>query len=180
MYGMMKLSSAQKRPPNPEPELMNNPEYGGWVAFGAGAWVRLHETLEAAGSRIESEVLCRLMDLTSSRAVVERVENRLGADGVRTEVRRENVYIPARIPTENVLENPEVARVREGVEEVEIGRKKVPCPWIETLRLQGNGVIRTRTWRSPEVPGGLARVETRTRGGTKAVRNLHVLEWRGE
>lgn len=81
----------------------------------------------------------------------ERVEET--PDGGEVSVSKRSWPAPADDPT-----------YREGDEVLEIAGRRVSCRWNErTVELQGRR-IRFRAWLSDQIPGGLARTETRVEG----------------
>jgi hypothetical protein len=64
----------------------------------------------------------------------------------------------------------------EGDEEIEVAGKKVKCRWVETTTEAGGNRIVSRVWMSKEVPGGMAKMESKTTGQVSSATTMIAIE----
>jgi len=152
-------------------EDVDNPDYKSWSKFKAGAMVKYKMVAEAGGTKTESEMSLKLVELTGEKAVVETAFL-FGGNALPGE----RNPIPARIKRVEPQTDP-APPTKEGEEELEMAGKKVKTRWVETTVEQAAAKAVRKVWMTTEIPGGLARSETRSRAGT--VTQVAV-EWRKE
>lgn len=116
-----------------------NQAYLGWAAFQPGAWVA-----KKYASTPDAEITEVLKSVTSTEAVVETRWSLPGMGVVRTAIEK----VPARI--KKAARGDAAVKISEEV--LTISGKQVRC------RVERGPAL--AIWHAPEIPGGLARLET--------------------
>lgn len=124
-----------------------HPEYAAWSTLAPGAWVKLKTELRISGSSTTIEVL--------------RTLAKTGADGVVLEQRNAATGKALQGPVKAMLDRAEApaGRRTEGEESIDVRGRRVDCLTSLISGQFGGTIARVKTWRSTEVPGGLARVD---------------------
>jgi hypothetical protein len=150
-------------------EDMDNPQYKAWSKCKPGAFVKFKMTTEVAGTKTESEMTTKLVELSAEKAVVETamVFGGNALPGAKQE-------IPAKI--KKVEGQANVEKPKEGEEEIEVAGKKVKAKWVESTIDAGGTKTVSKVWMSDEVPGGTVKVETKGPASTSMV----AVEWKKE
>ena len=146
--------------------LQVNPEYRYWAEQKPGAWVRMKISSHQDGMAFEGDVKAKLVSISGERATVERTTRmKIGARDVE-ETRREDV---------KAAEDKKI--VRESDVELKIGERTLKCRLIEMKQDQGKVKMDVKWWASPEIPGGLARLEMIPEGAEKPIITMVAVEW---
>lgn len=124
-----------------------HPEYAAWSTLAPGAWVKLKTELRVSGSATTIEVL--------------RTLAKTGADGVVLEQRNAATGKALQGSVKSMLDRAEApaGRRTEGEESIDVRGRRVDCLTSLISGQFGGTIARVKTWRSTEVPGGLARVD---------------------
>jgi hypothetical protein len=141
----------------------------GWATFNVGSWVKLRTTVEQPGKKFESELRAELVSRSAEVVVLERTMTAIvdGKPG-RSETQRVTVSTTPSKP--NKVE-------QEGDEEIELAGKKLQCHWLEIRQDSQGAQNRVRMWFSPEIPGGLARVQTTPEKGVGLTVRVAAVAW---
>jgi len=140
-----------------------NPDYKAWAGFKEGSWVKRKTTsVTRQHGKSEMEATFKLVKLTADKAVVQIscdlfTKNKRESQPVRL------MEVPAKAPPPfkfpgNAAPKP---KVLEGDQELKILDRTIPCRWVLESWAEGS----TKTWNSPEIPGGLARREMKGADG---------------
>jgi len=129
-----------------------NPDYKRWSASKVGSWVKYKTELVVGENKtpVPQEMTWTLIELDDKKAVVEEVLVSTLAPTEKQEKPKKRTY-KAKGAKKETIE-------KEGDEELEVAGKKLACHWtLVTPPSTGGGSV--KTWVSPEVPGGIARLE---------------------
>ncbi len=99
------------------------------------------------------------------------IRTRIVSRQERRELPAERRVIPARI-----ARRQSDGHVSEGGEEITVAGRTLKCRWIEEVL----GWTVTRSWFCREVPGGLVRMESTTRGEVSSQTTMVADDWRTE
>jgi hypothetical protein len=176
-------------------ELVDNFLYDAWAKFPVGASVTLKDTLEIKISELNQT---NTMETTSTfllKAITpERVELEV------TQVMQEQYRQPRRLPTQRMVVPAKVERGQEVIsmkidgarpikqvvskstekhEKTDIAGVRVDAILREyTITGDQASGSRVKAWYVPEVPGGVAKVESRTEGAVQSVTRLTLVEFK--
>ncbi len=138
-------------------EMIENPEYKGWVGQKAGAWVKYKSEMDAGGNKMESTTIFKLKEMTPEKAVVlPTTEMDMGGEKRTMDMPARNV--PAKIKKGTDTEGSKVEVVKEGEEEVEIKGTKYKCQWTEAKVTSKMGEMNVKVWRCDKIVGGAAKM----------------------
>jgi hypothetical protein len=157
-------------------EMVDNPGYKLWASFKAGAMVKAEMTTAAGEVKTQIEQTQTLKEVTPEKAVVE-VRMAMIMSGNKTDMPANTIEIPAKIEKAKPAAKPD-AEVKEGTEEIEVAGKKMQCKWTETKMKQGEMTITSKVWIAPQIPGSLARMESKTEGQAKSETSMKVVEFK--
>src|SRR5262245_54151267 len=126
---------------------VDNPQYKAWSKFKPGALVKFKMTTEVAGTKTESEMTTKLVELNAEKAVVETAMVFGG-----NPLPGSKMEIPAKVKkVEGQAQAGE--KPKEGEEEIELAGKKLKTKWIESNIDAGGTKTVTKVWTSDDVPG---------------------------
>jgi hypothetical protein len=157
-------------------DMVDNPAYKAWASFKAGAMVKTEMTTAAGEMKTQIEQTQTLKEVTAEKAVVEFKMTMVIA-GNKTEMPAKNMDIPAKVEKGKVGPKPD-AEVKEGEEEIEVAGKKMKCKWTETKMKQGEMNITSKVWITTEIPGSMAKMESKTEGTVKSETSMKVVEFK--
>jgi len=154
----------------PLQEDSENPEYKRWAAFKVGSWVKMKSEIVSGENKIPipQEVTFTLIELDEKKAVVEEVL-------VTTVPSKEPVPEKPKKRTYRAKSTKKEAIEKEGDEELEIAGKKLACHWT-LVKPPGASGGSMKTWATPEVPGGVARMELNY-SGLGGSQRLTAISW---
>jgi hypothetical protein len=157
-------------------DMVDNPAYKLWASFKVGAMVKTEMNTVAGDMKTQMEQTQTLKDVTPEKAVVE-VKMAMTVAGNKTEMPASAMEIPAKIEKGKIATKPDV-EVKEGSEEIEVAGKKMQCKWTETKMKQGDMTITSKVWTAPEIPGSMAKMESKTEGEVKRETSMKVVEFK--
>ncbi len=146
--------------------LQANPEYRYWADCKPGAWAKMKITSQQSGMAFEGEVKATLVSLSAERATVQRT--------TKMKIGERNVEETSR---EEVKAGEDKRVVRESDAELKIGERVLKCRLFEMKQDKGKVKMDVKWWASPEIPGGLARLEMIPEGADQAIITLSAVEW---
>ena len=158
-------------------EMVDNPAYKLWASFKAGAMVKTEMNTVAGDMKTQMEQTQTLKEVTPEKAVVE-VKMSMVMSGNKTDMPANTMEIPAKIEKAKAEAKPPNAEVKEGTEEIDVAGKKMQCKWTETKMKQGEMNITSKVWTAPEIPGSVAKMETKTEGQVKSETSMRVVEFK--
>lgn len=157
---------------------IDNPEYQNWAGCKAGAYVKVTISSDTAGVKNESKSVSKLVEISATKAVVETTLEIPGFSvpgqkrDIPAKVKKPDVVPPANVPN--------APKPTEGDEEIELGGKKIKCHWVESItELEGNKTV-SRVWTSKEIPGGMAKMTSKTTGTFATTSSMVAAEWKKE
>ena len=155
-------------------EMIENPEYKGWVGQKAGAWVKWKTEIDAGGRKMESNTTSKLNELTAEKAVIAMsTEMDMGGEKRTTDMPARTV--PAKIKKGTDSEGSKVEILAEGDEEVEVKGTKYACHWVEMKVESKMGSMTMKVWRTDKIIGGAAKMTMKTDKMNMAV---SVVDWK--
>ena len=157
-------------------DMVDNPAYKLWASFKASAMVKTEMNTTAGEMKTQIEQTQTLKEVTPEKAVVE-VKMAMIMAGNKTEMPVNSMEIPAKIEKGKIAAKPDV-EVKEGTEEIEVAGKKMQCKWTETRMKQGEMTITSKVWTAPQIPGSMAKMETKTEGQVKSETTMKVVEFK--
>jgi hypothetical protein len=153
--------------------LVPNPTYQAWAAFEPGSSVTLEGTRTTGQAQQKVQIIQRLLESDANRIVLERSVQVLDANASQPPVVTRKVELAKIDPADSPRTRPEARTKDLGEENVLVKGKTYPCrvsevqvhaefgeplPAVEDLRL--------RTWSSPDIPGGTARIDLSRRSAS--------------
>ena len=146
--------------------LQVNPEYRYWAECKPGAWAKMKISSQQDGMAFEGEVRATLVSISAERASVDRTTKmKIGERNVE-ETSREEV---------KAAEDKRV--IRESDAELKIGERTLKCRLYEMKQDKGKVKMDVKWWASPEIPGGLARLEMIPEGAERAIITITATAW---
>jgi hypothetical protein len=142
-------------------ELVDNPAYVSWATHTVGTRVMLQTTATMQGITLPSSSTLTLLQTTPDKVVVE-ASTSMEIAGAKQENKRQ-VEIPARVErgSEN-LPNDTVGTTKlVGNEKVTIAGKSYDCKLVEFTGQNKDRKVTGRIWATEEIPGGMAKQETK-------------------
>ncbi len=160
---------------------VDNPQYQVWASCKAGSWVKVKRETTKAGSGdavtfTETESTMKVAEVSSDKIVVE-VTGVMRAGEGKKDLPPYTNEILAKVLKAEPLDEPKVIRKDAGDEELDLGGKKLKCKWVEVEIEKAGTRSVTRTWTSDEIPGGVARMESRSDGVQSSSLKMTVLGW---
>lgn len=155
-------------------ELVDNPAYQAWARFKPGTSVTLTSETSMAGMSTKVDMTHKLAELTPEKAVVETTVampqgNNTNKMEILAKVKKEDVRDPAQLP-------PGVKGQMKVLpdEEVKVLDKTYKCKVVEFTGQQQEMEISGKSWTCPDIPGQLAKLETRMGGQMSGTTQLTV------
>ncbi len=157
---------------------IDNPEYKGWAGCKPGALVRIQMDTDTAGQKIQMEMTHKLAEMTAGKAVIETTTV-MKVSGQTIEQPPQKRDVPAKIEEVKAPEGAaNAAKPEEGDEEIEVGGKKMKCHWIKTTTDVSGTKAHSKIWQCPEIPGGMAKMETTMEGAAAGSTTMTVVEFK--
>jgi len=188
--GVLSLGAAARA------EQVNNFYYESWAKFKPGASVILRDNLEIKISEInQTNNMETTTTYTLEKVLPEQVElhvtQMVTANGRTRPLPPQKMIIPAQSEQgqEMVSMHVEGARpvkqriteVKEKKDYVEVSGVRVMATLREyTIMGDTASVSKVKTWYLPEVPGGVAKVESRTEGAVQSTTKMALVEFHPE
>jgi hypothetical protein len=144
-----------------------SPEHAAWASRPVGAWVRYRIDLVSGADKSSLVVVRTLAACGPAGAVVEQ---RDAATGKALNGRVRELLDRADAPSGRRVEN---------VESIDLRGRRVDCPTALVSGQFGSVIARIKTWRSDEIPGGLARIDVEESPEGFPLRSLRAFaaEW---
>jgi len=157
-------------------EMVDNPVYKIWSSFKVGAMAKTEAITVAGEMKTKTEMTSELKELTAEKAVVEVKMAMVDAAGKKMELPAQKTEIPAKVAKSKVqATKPDT---KEGEEEIEVAGKKLKCKWIEMVIKMGEMTSTSKVWTSSEIPGSVAKMESKTEGNFKSETKMIVVEFK--
>jgi hypothetical protein len=175
-------------------ELVDNFLYESWAKFPIGASVTLRDTLEIRISELNQPNTIQTTSTYVLKAVTpERVEVEVSQQVLENFRQRklpvQRMFVPAKVEKgQEVLSMKvegarpivqKVSKVTEKNEKTDVAGVRVEATLREyTITGEQASGSRVKTWYLPEIPGGVAKVESRTEGAVQSITKLTLVEYR--
>lgn len=175
-FGMMALLGASAA------QAENNPLYESWAKHGPGTSIKVKMVSEAAGNKTEMETVQTLKEVTPEKAVVE-TKMTMSMMGQTMEQPAQTMDIPAKADAEQMSPEQAVAKakeegmdVKESEETVTVAGKSVKAKVYEAKGNQQGMDMWSKVWTSPDVPGMMVRMESKTEGAMASNSTMELVE----
>lgn len=158
-----------------------NPAYKSWAAHKPGTMVKHKSVTDAAGQKMEGEMVWTLLEVTPEKAVIE-MKTTMTVMGNKMEQPATKQEIPAKLAT-GQSGNPademkkQGAEVKESEETVTVNGKEIKAKVYDVKMKQGEMDVTSKMWISNDVPGMLVRNETKTSGQMASDTKMELVEW---
>ena len=161
-----------------------NPAYGRWANFAPGSWVTFEGTEVLDGDRRPLRAKVTLAKAMGDLLLVDRVIEAGG--GASAFAENHSAYITKTVdPQNNPMSHPSTKIVERGEEMVTIGGKRIRCKVREVTATGEFSEWGRNPWfrllMSPEIPGGIAKLELKTeRDGLPVEIQMEAVEFQGK
>lgn len=148
---------------------IDNPQFKYWSGCKLESWVKLRMEMDRGGNKVSTEMMYKLLELKDDLAIVEITG--------KSKVGDREFPIPSQKQEIKAKESSGKIQIeKEGDEEIEVAGKKLKCHCYEFSLKAGEKSTKTKAWMSPDVPGGMAKVEMMP-PGTQAPVTMTAVEW---
>ncbi|MFB3893480.1 MAG: hypothetical protein ACE15C_15815 [Phycisphaerae bacterium] len=154
-------------------DMIDNPAYKNWAQFKVGASAKTVQEMAMAGQTTRTEMTSTLKELTPEKAVIE-MKTVAEVAGQKIE-NTQKIEHAAKI--EKAAEPTTKPQMKEGTEEIEVAGKKIKCKWVETTAEQAGTKTTSKVWTSDEIPGLMAKMETKTEGPVSMTTTTKLVEF---
>jgi hypothetical protein len=151
------------------PQGKDNPEFAYWSNCKVGSWVKMKLDVIQGGQKIEAELTVKLLELTAEKAVLER-SGKVTTLGKTVEMPADKDEVKAKVDEPDKI-------VKEGDEEVEVAGKKLKCHWVEVAKTEEGAKVHSKAWMTKEIPGGVAKMESKPEGAKEPSQKFVALSW---
>lgn len=147
--------------PPPEQGRVASPLYAGWANLKPGSSVSYVVELVHGDKAMTNRVTNRLVSVAPDAAVIESTGQMAGPDGKVIDLPPTRTTLPASVPagTERMPPGMTGTTTDAGAETIDVAGRKVACTVHAFSGAKAGQEASGKTWYSPEVPGGVARLE---------------------
>ena len=147
-------------------EIVENPFYLAWVKYKPGTTVEFELKTDAVGQQMTTHITQRLVEVSPEKVVVD-VEARIDVPGIPNPPqpqKQTKTFLPG-VPKSEALRSlrPPGAvgdPIDAAAETVHAAGKEIACTVTEFPGHNGTGEGKAKAWRSPQIPGGMVRMES--------------------
>jgi len=147
-------------------EIVENPFYLAWVKYKPGTTVEFELKTDAVGQQMTTHITQRLVEVSPEKVVVD-VEARIDVPGVPNPPqpqKQTKTFLPG-VPKSEALRSlrPPGAvgdPIDAAAETVHAAGKEIACTVTEFPGHNGTGEGKAKAWRSPQIPGGMVKMES--------------------
>ncbi|MFZ2960405.1 MAG: hypothetical protein WA705_26290 [Candidatus Ozemobacteraceae bacterium] len=145
-------------------DMVVNPAYAKWAKFKVGTYVKYKKTVEANGKTTESELTKTLVEVSSSKAVIETAES-ISIVGKKTDVTKTRFEFPARIekftPMADRKQNLDVQiSPQQSEEQITVAGEIIKCKTMTSSFDTGGAEKAFKTWTNENIPESLVKSDT--------------------
>ncbi len=140
-------------------ETIDNPRYVSWAKYQPGTKITLQNDMAGTGISTSQHIEQTLAEVTPDKAVVDVVMT-VDMGGQKREIKRKQ-DVAAKVEKGNENLPPEVkgSAKETGKETIEVAGKSYECTIVEIEGQTERGKVNGKVWRTPEIPGGTAKME---------------------
>jgi len=160
-------------------KTVDNPTYALWKDCKPGTWTKFKSVTESGSSKIETFTTYKLKELTAEKAVVTCLLKVGNTETPSEEVIPATMKVAGGMPAETPKDT-KIEKKGEGDEELEIAGKKVKCHWIENVADMNGVKSATKIWMSRDVPGGLVKQVSISKGPAESISTLSLQDFKKE
>jgi hypothetical protein len=172
------VSSAQAPTTTPAPaaEMVPSPQYTSWAKQKPGTVVTMQSNLNAAGMAMTMDLTQTLKEVTPDKAVVE-VAMKMNMGGMNQENKQTN-EIAAKVAKghEVIPADFEGTAKQVANEKITVNGKAYDCQVYEISGDTPQGKSAGKLWHTPEIPGGMAKMEMKTEGQMAGTMTMTVVK----
>jgi len=147
-------------------EIVENPFYLAWVKYKPGTTVEFELKTDAVGQQMTTHITQRLVEVSPEKVVVD-VEARIDVPGIPNPPqpqKQTKTFLPG-VPKSEALRSlrPPGAvgdPIDAAAETVHAAGKDIACTVTEFPGHNGTGEGKAKAWRSPQIPGGMVKMES--------------------
>ena len=147
-------------------EIVENPFYLAWVKYKPGTTVEFELKTDAVGQQMTTHITQRLVEVSPEKVVVD-VEARIDVPGIPNPPqpqKQTKTFLPG-VPKSEALRSlrPPGAvgdPIDAVAETVHVAGKDIACTVTEFPGHNGTGEGKAKAWRSPQIPGGMVKMES--------------------
>ena len=147
-------------------EIVENPFYLAWVKYKPGTTVEFELKTDAVGQQMTTHITQRLVEVSPEKVVVD-VEARIDVPGIPNPPqpqKQTKTFLPG-VPKSEALRSlrPPGAvgdPIDAAAETVHAAGKEIACTVTEFPGHNGTGEGKAKAWRSPQIPGGMVKMES--------------------
>lgn len=159
-----------------------NPEYDGWAKCKPGATVTIKGTTETGGNKMQQSITTKLIEVTPEKAVVETAitMEMMGQKMPQPPQKRDvpKTFTPPKIPATPGQPETKIPEPKMGEETITVAGKEYKCKTAE-LDIEQNGMkVRSKTWTSDQVPGGMVKMTSDATGTVSAKTTMELVEYK--
>lgn len=174
---------AESSEPTPTtPELIENPQYTSWAKFGVGTTVVIETTSESQGVGNTTTMTQTLTEVTPESLTYE-VKIKGNFAGQEMDFPPQPQVIPSKVPAGTPIspsQMPGVEVLEEGEEQLKIGDLTITARRTKFRSKGGEGDTAfeslTTIWESPEIPGGVVKMENEVSMGEMQSKSSMVIK----
>jgi hypothetical protein len=158
-------------------EMVANPEYQSWSRFKPGTVTKMETRSVSNGREIRSEITNKLLEVTPQKLVIETTTV-LDASGQKMQSPTVTRDVPAEMD-EALVARSDPARnpdIKQSEETRSVNGKDYVCK-VLTHTTENNGMKSvSRTWHSPDVPGGIVGSHVKISGTIDSTTEMNLVE----
>jgi hypothetical protein len=170
-------SSAQAPTTTPAPavEMVPSPQYTSWAKHKPGTVVTMKSDMTTAGMAMTMDMTQTLKEVNPDKAVVD-VGVKLNMGGMNQESKQVN-EIAAKVAKghEVVPADFQGTSKQVGNEKLTVAGKSYDCTVYEIAGDSPQGKSTGKIWHTPEIPGGMAKMEMKVEGQMGATISMNVV-----
>ncbi len=162
---------------NAQEETSDNPHYKGWAEFKIGSKVVQKETtVFGDGATDEKVVAYELLTVTPNRVTVQTVV--IEKDLLRQiETAPTRIIYPAKVSAAALAASLQDVDAKRGKETIKVIDQDTECTTFEMTKKINNEEIKSKSWRSTAIPGGIVkRVRSTHQDGKLVATTTTVLQ----
>lgn len=155
-------------------EMVDNPVYQSWAKHQPGTSVTQKVDMNMTSMTMSQDATQKLISVTPEKVVVETsISMDVGGQKKETSAKQD---IPAKVEKGREYLPPNVKGTYKelGNDKIEVGGKSYDCVAAEFTGETPQGKVQGKTWRTPEIPGMMAKLEMTIEGPSKVTVAMRV------
>jgi hypothetical protein len=149
-------------------------ETADWSKFKPGSYAKYKTTTAVATTKMTGDMKMTLLALNGSKATIETEVTTMG----QTSKSKADLDLNAKPGTAPAAKGQQPAAVKKGSETLTVAGKSLQCDVYETDSNANGMQMKTRSWVSAQVPGGLVKSVSQTSGAAKSETTMELVDFR--